>query len=212
MATTLLFMGLTHFKDGVNEPTKTSSTIGFEEITVPSIGWRDIVEEEWIGWYGSWHEGVGGDGVLVKAQTGAECADGGQARGDEGVANITEVIAHLIIGLLSLGVEIEGTSGLHSYEEDRVFVEFNCEQCHDIDGISRCVWDVILRGDLIGAQHAEEMIEEPSVGAIEGALVSGKLRLVCRNEGPHERLRPRLCHLGGCGSWALCELGVERLV
>jgi hypothetical protein len=53
------------------------------------------------------------------------------------------------------------------------------------------------------------MIEDPSVGAIEGALVSGKLRLVCRNEGLHERLRPRLCHLSGCGWWALCELGVE---
>lgn len=73
-----------------------------------------------MGGYGSWDYGIGGDGVLIEGQAGAECADSRETRGDNTVAKVPEAIAHSLIRLLSFGVKYEAGGRLDLYKEYRV--------------------------------------------------------------------------------------------
>jgi hypothetical protein len=92
-----------------------------------------VVGQYWVGDDRRRGDGIRSSCVFVKEDTRAEDADSMEAGRDEVSTKLAAVIADLIIGLLALGVEVEGRSRSNMEKKHRVcvrvfrvFVELHC--------------------------------------------------------------------------------------
>ncbi len=169
---------LTHRPDILGHLTHSSNAICLEKVVVPSVGWNHIVLKIWVGGDRRRRDSICSSSVFVKRDASAERADSREAGCNKASAKIAGAIAHLIVRLLALGVEVEKGWWFDLDEENGVLVELHGEHPNNIDYATGSLGGIIMREDFERPFDAKKVVQEPLVRSVVGALIIGELRLV----------------------------------
>jgi len=147
-----------------------SVTVGLKKVIAPSLGRSHIVKGYWIRRNRTWRECVGGSYVFIKGHASTECTDTREPGRNEVMANLAEVITHLVIRLLTLRVKGKGCWCLDFNKKHGVLVKLDGKH---VNRVARGFRGVVLRRDFEWALDAEKMVEESSVWAVIDTFIGG---------------------------------------